>query len=93
MSFATRIGLLAGLAGAGLLIYAQKRSEKTGKDIGTVLSNLPEELQETKEQLQHRAKVALEAGKQAAAEKEAEIDRQLEEEVTSSPQPVQDYVV
>lgn len=92
MSLVSKIGFTAVLAGAALLLYAKNRSDKTGRDIGTVLSNLPDELKETRGELQKEVKIALEAGKRAAAEKEAEIDRQLESE-EKAPTVIQDYAV
>lgn len=79
MSFASRLGIVAGLAGAAVVIYAQRRSQKTGRDLVEVLLNLPQELKETKAELQVQLMAALDKGRQAAAQKEAEIDRELKE--------------
>lgn len=80
-------------AGAAVLVYALRRSAKTGRDIGTVLSNLPEEFKESGEELQQHVEEALSAGRKAAAEREAEIDRQLNEEEQDYVTPVKDYIV
>jgi hypothetical protein len=85
-------GLVVGIAAAAALVYAKQRSAQTGKDVMSVLFNLPAELKESQAQWQQRLKEAVEVGKKAAAEKEAEIDRELEGEeapVTSVP----DYIV
>lgn len=87
MSFASRLGVVVGLAGAAVMLYAQRRSQRTGRDLGTVLSNLPQELKETKAELEQKVRVALERGRRAAAEKEAEIDRELIEAGDTTPQP------
>lgn len=96
MSFFSRLGLLTAVAGAGVYYYARKRSEQTGRDIGAVMSNLPEELKQTKSDLEQRFRTAVSAGKEAAHEKEAEIEHQLE--ATEEPPPISpvvpgDYIV
>lgn len=87
MSFASRLGVIAGLAGAAVFIYAQRRSQKTGKDMEEVLRNLPQELMETKMELEQQIRAALDRGRRAAAEKEAEIDRELKEAEEPAPRP------
>jgi hypothetical protein len=77
MGFASKLGVAIGIAGAAVLMYAQRRSERTGRDVGTVLSDLPGELRETRAELEKQLRKALEMGKKAAGEKEAEIERQL----------------
>jgi len=89
----SKLVVMAGLAGAAVLVYAQRRSEKTGRNVGTVLTNLPDELNETRGELEQQIREALEAGKKAAAEKEAEIDRQLAATEEAPPPFVQDYIV
>lgn len=96
MRITSALGMAASLAGAAVLMYAERRAQRTGRDVGAVLSNLPGELKETRGELQKKLRRAVEAGKQAAAEKEAEIDRQLEAAEAGGPQagpPVTDYVV
>lgn len=91
MSLASKMGLAAGLAGAALVIYVQRRSQQTGRDVTQVLSNLPEELIQTKAVLEKRLKTALAIGKKAAAEKEAEIDHQLRSQENPAPPESPDY--
>ncbi len=71
------MGWMTVLSGAAVLAYAQYRSNQTGKDIVTILQNLPDELKKSQAEWQQRLLTAMEAGKQAAAEKEAEIEQEL----------------
>jgi hypothetical protein len=80
MGIVKGIGLLAGLAGAGVVFFAQKRSAETGKDIKEILANLPAELKVAGDEWKQKMNDAAEAGKRAMAEREAEIDRELEQE-------------
>jgi len=83
---------MAMAAGAAVYVYAQRRSAMTGRDMGAVLSNLPQELKESGGVLkQHMGEAAM-AGRKAALEREAEIDRQLggEEDLEV---PIKDYIV
>ena len=76
------------LAGAAILLYARNRAQQTGRDMGTVLSNLPNELKETRAELEREVKVAVDAGKKAAAEREEEFDRELSRDESGiSPMP------
>ena len=84
--------MVAGLAAVAVLVYAQRRSAQTGRDVVTVLSNLPEELKESQVEWQGRLRKAVEIGKEAAAAREAEIDRELGEPQTQAT-PVTDYIV
>ncbi|MFA6002006.1 MAG: hypothetical protein WC828_07850 [Thermoleophilia bacterium] len=84
--------MMALAAGAAVYVYAQRRSEETGRDLGTVLSNLPQELKESSGVLkQHMGEAAI-AGRKAAMEREAEIDRQLSGEEDLEV-PIKDYIV
>lgn len=74
---ASRLGLLAAAAGALLYIYARQRAAETGKDIPSVIANLPEELRESWAEWQDSARVAMEAGMKAAREREADIEESL----------------
>lgn len=87
MRFTSALGVVVSLAGAAVVLYAERRAEKTGRDVGAVLANLPEELKATRTQLQKNLRQAMEAGKQAAADKEAQIDRQLEAAEAPAPVP------
>ena len=85
---AAKLGWAGLLAGAAVLLYARSRAQQTGRDMGTVLSNLPNELKATRAELEREVKVAVEAGKKAAAEREEEFDRELSREDTQiSPMP------
>ena len=74
------IGLLAGIAGVGIVLFAQKRSAATGKDVGEILGNLPEELRQYGDEMKLRLKESVTIGKDAAAERETEIDQMIAEE-------------
>lgn len=93
MSFMSKLGMVTSMAAAAVLVYAQHRGEKTGKDVGTVLSHLPEELNGTKDELRRQLSQAMEAGRRAAADKEAEIDRQLAAEEPRVMPPVPEFEV
>ena len=80
------------LAGAAVLLYARSRAQQTGRDMGTVLSNLPNELKESKAELEREVKVAVEAGKKAAAEREEEFERELSQD-ESGISPMPDFLV
>lgn len=86
------LGLAATAAAAAVLYYAHRRSAETGRDIFTVLSRLPQELQESWEVWQVRLQEAVEVGKRAAAEREAEIEKGLAGEGFHE-QPPTDYVL
>ncbi len=87
----SKAGLAIVIGAAATIIYAQKRAAETGKDMMTVLSNLPDELKKTQAELKIKIDKAVNAGKQAADRKEKEIDRQLEEKPPEPPNI--DYVV
>lgn len=71
------MGWLTVLGAGAVLAFAQYRSSETGRDLVTVLKNLPEELQAAGTEWQGRLMQAVVAGKQAATEKEEEIEREL----------------
>ena len=79
------------VAAAAVVIYAQKRAAETGRDTMSVLANLPEELKQSQAVWQEKLEKAVEVGKEAAARKEEEIDRQLEEKPPAAPGV--DYIV
>lgn len=84
--------MMALAAGTAVYIYAQRRSSVTGKDMGVVLSNLPQEFKESGGVLkQHMGEAAI-AGRKAALEREAEIDRQLSGDEDMEV-PIKDYIV
>jgi len=80
------------VAGAALLYYAQRRAEKTGRDVGTVLGNLPNELKESRSEMEKEVRQAVEVGKKAAVEREAEFDREFAE-ADSGISPIPDFLV
>lgn len=73
-------GLLAGIAGAGVYLFAQRRSAATGRDIGDILGNLPEELKEFGDEMKQRLRESAGIVREEAARKEAEIDALMEAE-------------
>lgn len=84
--------LVALAAGAAVYVYAQRRSEMTGRDMGAVLTNLPQELKESSGVFKQNMGEAAIAGRKAALEREAEIDRQLNGEEDLEV-PIKDYIV
>lgn len=74
------IGLLAAIAGAGVVLFAQKRSAETGKDIKDIMANLPEEMKAAADEMKGRLQEASGEFKKAAAQREAEIDELIAEE-------------
>lgn len=90
----TGMGWLAAAGTAAVLAFAQYRSHETGRDMVTVLKNLPEELKQSRAEWQERVEKALQEGKQAAAEREAQIDRELSGTAeTADREEVPDYIV
>ncbi len=87
-----RMGWLMGLGAGAVLAFAQYRSNVTGRDLVTVLENLPQELKEAGSEWQARLKQAMAAGRQAATEREEEIERELAGQ-ESDRQEVPDAVV
>ncbi|RJQ41823.1 MAG: hypothetical protein C4534_11455 [Gaiellales bacterium] len=71
------IGLLAGIAGAGVALFAQKRSAATGRDVGEIVGNLPEELRQYGEELKQRLMESMALAREAANRREEEIDALL----------------
>lgn len=71
------LAVLAGIAGAGVLLFARKRSAETGRDIKDVLSNLPEELKGAGEEMKERFDSAADVYKDSSIRKEAEIDEMI----------------
>jgi len=87
-----KLGWTGMIAGAAVLVYAQRRAEKTGRDMGAVLANLPGELKQTQAELQQEVKEAVEVGRKAATEREAEFDRELAG-ANSGISPMSDFLV
>lgn len=75
-----------------VVVFAHYRSAATGRDMMSVIENLPEELRQASEEWRQRLEAALAEGKEAAARREAEIEAELagiENETFQAP----DYVV
>lgn len=73
----SKLGLFAAAAGGLLFLYARQRAAETGRDIPSVIANLPEELAESWAEWQSRARVAIDAGMVAAREREENIEESL----------------
>jgi hypothetical protein len=75
-------GLLAVVAGAaGAVVYlAYRVSKETGKSLSEALSDVPAEAQRYLEDVRARGTDALEAGREAARQKQSEIERQLRDQ-------------
>ena len=87
-----KLGWAGVIAGVAVVVYAQRRAEKTGRDMGAVLANLPGELKQTQAELQQEVKEAVEVGRKAAIEREAEFDRELAG-ADSGISPMPDFLV
>ena len=79
-------------AGTAVYIYAQRRSAATGRDVGEVISNLPQELKESGGSLKHHMEEAAAAGRKAASARENEIERELNGEEEDQIQ-IREFVV
>ncbi len=66
------------VAGAALAYYVQRRRARTGESYVQILLQLPSDAQRWVQDAQRRATHALEEGKTAARERDAELTRQLE---------------
>ena len=66
------------VAGAALAYYVQRRRTRTGEGYLQILMQLPSDAQRWVADAQRRATLALEEGKTAARERDAELTRQLE---------------
>ena len=88
----SRLAWAGVIAGAAVVVYAQRRAQKTGRDMGSVLTNLPNELKETRSEMEREVKEAVEVGKKAAVEREAEFDREFAE-ADSGISPIPDFLV
>lgn len=82
MALLRGIGLLAGAAAAGAVLFARRRSAGTGRDIVEVMADLPDELRKAAAEIKVRASESITIARKAAAEREAEIDRLIEAEET-----------
>ena len=71
----SKLGWAGVIAGVAIVAYARRRADKTGRDMGAVLSNLPDELKQSRAEFQQEVKEAVEVGKKAAVDAEADFDR------------------
>jgi Sec-independent protein translocase protein TatA len=74
------LAIAGAIAGVGAVIFAQKRSAETGRDIKEVMKDLPNELKGAGDDMKQRMKGAKGEYQKASEQKEAEIDQQLAEE-------------
>jgi hypothetical protein len=74
---ATSIGLVAGAAAGAAAILAYRISQESGKSFVEALSEVPAEAERYWEEIRARGTEAVEAGREAAREKQAEIEHQL----------------
>jgi hypothetical protein len=65
-------------AGAALAYYVQRRKARTGEGYVQIVMQLPGDAQRWVVDARHRATQALEEGKTAARDRDAELTRQLE---------------
>lgn len=84
--------LTVGAAAVAVVLFARYRSAVTGRDMRSVIENLPEELRQAGEECRQRLGAAFEEGKVAAARREAEIEAELSVAGTSAGE-APDYVV
>lgn len=71
------MGWLTVIGAGAALAFAQYRANETGRDVVTVLKNLPEELQVSAMEWQARLMQAVAEGKKAADAKEVELEQDL----------------
>jgi len=73
------LGTAAAAAVGSAVALAYRMSKETGRSLPESLSEVPAETQRYWEELRARGSEAFEAGKQAAREKQTEIEEQLDE--------------
>jgi hypothetical protein len=77
MGFTSRLVVGGIAAGAALAYYVQKRRARTGEGYLDILRQLPSDAQRWAGDAKRKAAQALEEGKTAARDREAEFARQL----------------
>ena len=77
MGFASKLVAGGIAAGAALAYYVQKRRARTGEGYLDILRQLPSDAQRWAVDAKHRAALALEEGKAAARERDADFRKQL----------------
>jgi hypothetical protein len=78
MAFSGKLILGGIAAGAALAYYVQRRKARTGEGYVQILMQLPGDAQRWVVDARSRATLALEEGKPAARERDAELTKQLE---------------
>jgi hypothetical protein len=71
--------LAAGAAIGGALLLAYRVSQETGKSLPEAFADVPAEAQRLFEGLRERADQAMERGREAYQDKQADIDEHLED--------------
>jgi hypothetical protein len=87
MAFASKLVVGGIAAGAALAYYVQKRRVRTGEGYLDILRQLPSAAQDWAVDARRRAALALEEGKTAARERDADFTKQL---TAASAPPVAD---
>jgi hypothetical protein len=78
MAFSSKLILGGIAAGAALAYYVQRRKARTGEGYVQILMQLPGDAQRWVADARSRATLALDEGKSAARERDAELTKQLE---------------
>jgi hypothetical protein len=78
MGLSSRLVVGGIVAGAALAYYVQRRRARTGEGYVQILLQLPSDAQRWVHDAQKKAALALEEGKTAARERDAELSTQLE---------------
>jgi hypothetical protein len=74
----TSLGLATVVAAGSAAYLAYRISRETGKSFAQALGEVPAEAERYWEELRVRGSEAVQAGREAAREKQAEIDQELE---------------
>jgi len=77
MGLSSRLVVGGIVAGAALAYYVQRRRSRTGESYVQILMRLPADAQRWVTDAQRRAALALDDGRSAARERDAELTRQL----------------
>lgn len=85
MGFSGKLVFGGIVAGAALAYYVQRRRARSGESYVQILMQLPADAQRWVAETRQRAVLALEEGRSAARERDAELTRQLEAAGTSPP--------
>jgi len=77
MGLASKLVVGGAAAGAALVYYVQKRRARTGEGYLDILRQLPADVERWAVDAKRRAALALEEGKTAARERDADFTKQL----------------